>query len=187
MNCIICKQEITHADKLVRFDAMERGRRHALIHARHLAEINRNDRPTALVGALPKLKSIITEQWVSLTPTGIDNYGEIAAKAAQRKGHVYIGNHDPASHSVVFHDAAHPSLKAPCNLLNRTLPCLNPMRVNKVTVKFTAGRISQVYTTKTFHPELKTNLPQWLRVAEDDFCDLIGCPQWSALKTGTRK
>lgn len=183
--CAVCHQPIIDR-KFIRFSGIERGGNPELIHSYHL-NLDRNDSATELVGAIPAHKEIITDLWVSVTPASLSNTAAFVAKMESRSGVCFDKNHGGNGKSIILHDAKHASLKAPIRFLNSTIPALAPKRINKLTVIFTAGKVSKTYSTASFRTDLKETPAEWLRYAEHDFCELIGCAEWSALKTGTRK
>lgn len=184
--CPVCGELITDIKKSVRFNAIERGNRPQFAHGKCIA-LAREDcadtTVTELVGVIPKLKDITTSLRVSVSPKDDAEFAAVVVKMDARHGKSFS---KPHSKAVALYEPDHPSLKAPINFVNRTLPAIG-VKTNSAVVKFSTGKVWKFYSTRSFHPELKSDLPQWVRVAEDDFCNLIGCGEWSALKTGTRK
>ena len=172
--CIICGS----MDKLMRYDAINRGGRTALVCKACAKRTNR----LSLEGtedSKPRLKDV--KNRLTVTARLAD---PVAVTAIIRKkgGDVAIVGNSPAKIALPEKTRLNMAIR----FANETAPAFSReygYEPTAYSLTLISGETVKTYTVKA---DEVASLADWIRDSEDDFCNFVGYPYWSAKKTGTR-
>lgn len=181
--CVICGDPVVF-ETAKRITLMSRGNRPGLAHPSCIAEMAESAREAVEKAQnKPVLKDIETVYTFASQNMNASAFAEMGRKGFGTKGKrefgkvvrvtspVYLRLNSPVRYQVSIEKLVSKYNITPFNMrVKFTSPSCGISKVYTCRVKFTAD-----------------NWQKFIRESEDDFCNLIGCGQWSALKTGTRK
>lgn len=176
MKCSVCKKENVIFS---RYNAINRGGRSALVcddcKTRHNKIYISDTKDSA-----PALKDIKNRFVITAK---VENLTAVTAIMRKKNGDAAKVGNSPAKIAL----PEKTRLNSAIRFSNETLPAFEReygVQMTSASITFVNGETERTYSDKACDIN---DLAQWIREREYDFCVLIGCPQWSALNTGTRK
>lgn len=174
--CVVCGR----SNDLISYSEMNRGGRVALVCRDCRKAVNKVELFRTTDSA-PVLKDIVNRLVVTAK---VENLPAVQAKIRSKGGDVQRVAASPAKLFLPEKTRLNMAIR----FANETLPAMVRMygvepTAYAITLKSASANAEHTYSERA---ERVNDLASWIRECENDFCKQIGCPQWSALKTGTR-
>lgn len=174
--CVVCGR----SNDLMSYSEMNRGRRTALV-CRDCRKVSNTVELCSTKDSAPVLKDVVNRLMVTAK---VEKLAAVQAKIRSKGGDVQRVANSPAKLFL----PEKTRLNMAVRFANETLPAMVRMygvepTAYTITLKSGSANTEHTYTERA---DKVDDLASWIRECENDFCKRIGCPQWSALKTGTR-